>query len=254
MNAGDWIALAGALGALVAAAVAVITAVNGREDARRSAAAAEKSQKETERQVEISGRIADVADKTFGASSQPIIVSDAIPDPPFEYLHEALDERNKWTRAQFAVSIQYPIRNVGVGPAMIVSVKMTATTGESDGTTTTYDAISSVAVMAPTETGLMKLVVPTTHMESLGLPESLERGERLTAEISYTSIGAERRYLTRFVLKPRTHTALKPHPPGTTRDFGLDTTQIYDCNEQGDVKGPPVASSKLPDPDGSPQN
>lgn len=202
MNAGDWIALAGAVGALAAAAVAAIAAFLGRRDARKSAEAAEKSQKETERQVEISGRIADVADKTFDASSQPIIVSDAIPDPPFEYLHAALDERNRWTRAKFAVSIQYPIRNVGVGPA-------------------------------------------------LGLVGSLERGEPLTAEISYTGIGAQRRYLTRFVLKPRTHMSLKPRRPGTTRDFGLDTTQIYECDEKGNIKGPPIATNKLPDPDGS---
>ena len=137
---------------------------------------------------------------------------------------------------------------------MIVSVKMAIITGEADETSETYDAHSSVAAMAPSEVGLMTLRVRLFNLETIRLIDSLERGETLTAEISYTDIGAKRRYLTRFVLKPRTHKALKPHPSGTTRDFSLDTTQIYECDERGNTEGPPIASNKLPDPDGPPQD
>jgi hypothetical protein len=274
MNAADWIAVASAVGAVGAAVAAAFAIFYNRKDthksaeaaekfheeterqvkiSERSAEAAEKSQKETERQVKISERIADVADQTFGSSSQPIIVSDAIPDPPFTYLHEAADKRNTWSKTDFAVFIHYPIRNVGVGPAMIMSVKMTIITGESDKTSTIYDASSSVAVIAPTEVGLINL--RATHMDKAFLIRSLESAETLTVEISYTGIGAKRRYLTRFALKPRTHMALKSFP-GTTdfTDFRLETTQIYECDELGNIKEPPIASNKPPGPDGPPQD
>ena len=253
MNTADWIALAGAVGAVAAVVVAALAYIYGRKDARESANAARKSQEETERQVKISQRIADVADQTFGSSCLPIIVSDAIPDPPFEYLQKATDERNSWHRGDFtAVYIQYPIRNVGVGPAMIASVKMTIIIAL-DETSETYDARSSIAAMAPSEIGLMTLLSPHNGR----LFDSLERGQTLTAEISYTDIGAKRRYLTRFVLKPREHVALKAFgadQTGTTRDFRLDTAQIYECDERGNIKGPPIASNKQPDPVSPPQD
>jgi hypothetical protein len=133
---------------------------------------------------------------------------------------------------------------------MIMSVKMTIIIRQYDGTetSTTYDAGSTVAVMAPTEIALMKL--RATHMHGGMIIRSLESGKTLTAEISYTGIGAKRRYLTRFVLKPRTHMALKSLP-GTEdfTDFSLDTMQIYECDEQGSIKGLPIASNKQPDPD-----
>jgi hypothetical protein len=39
--------------------------------------------------------------------------------------------------------------------------------------------------------------------------------------------------------------------PGTEdfTDFSLDTMQIYECDEQGSIKGLPIASNKQPDPD-----
>ncbi len=243
MNTANWIALA----AVVLTAIAIIY---GRTDAnmkaqevRKSQQAAEASQKETERQVKISERIANTADQTFAASSQPIIVSDAIPDPPFKYSPEAIDERNRWRRSDASASIGYPIRNVGVGPAMIVSVKMTIII---DRTRTTYKADSNVAVVAPREIALMKLLVPTTNADGVELVHALASGETLTAEITYTGIGARRRYLTRFVLEPRSH--------ATTKDFSLKKTQIYECDEQGNIKGPPIASNNLSDPDGRPQD
>ena len=243
MNIANWIALA----AVVVAALAI---VYGRKDASsrakevgKSQKAAEASQKETERQVQISERIANTADQTFASSSQPIIVSDAIPDPPFKYLPEAVDERNRWHRGDASASIGYPIRNVGVGPAMIVSVKMTIIINK---TRTTYEADSNVAVVAPSEIALMKLLVPTTNTDGIELFHALASGETLTAEISYTGIGARRRYLTRFVLEPRSH--------ATTKDFRLKTTQVYECDEQGGIKGPPIASNNLSNPDGRPQD
>jgi hypothetical protein len=261
MNASDWIAVASAVGAVGAAVAAVFAFVYSRRDAKksyeetrrqveiseRSAEAAEKSQKETERQVKISERIADVADQTFRSSSQPIIVSDAIPAPPFSGFHEVTDKRNTWSKSDFAVFIQYPIRNIGVGPAMILSVKMTIIVRQYDGTGTktsaTYDAISSVAVMAPTEIGLINF--RATHMEKARIIESLESAERLIAEISYTGIGARRRYLTRFTLEPCAHTALKSFPGSAEfTDFRLETTQIYECDGLGNIKEPPIASNK----------
>lgn len=277
MNAADWIAAVSAVGAVGAAAAAAFAIIYGRKDAHksaeaaektyketerqvkiseRSAEAAEKSQKETERQVEASQRIADFAEQTFAASSRPIIVSDAVPDPPFKILREAPDERNSWSRSDIAAYIQYPIRNIGVGPAMIVSVKMTIVTGKYDRTSTEYDeAHTSMAAMAPSVSGLMQLLKPTLSPEGLGLIDSLERAETLTAEISYTDIGAKRQYLTRFVLKPRTHMALKSIPGSKNfRDFSLRTTEIYECDEQGKPKGLPIASNKPPGPDGPPQD
>lgn len=253
MNIADWITLAGALAAAAAAVFAGVTIIDGRKDASESANAARKSQEETERQVKISQRIADVADQTFGSSCRPIIVSDVIPDPPFKYLQKATDERNSWDKGDFAVYIQYPIRNVGVGPAMIASVKMTIITGKLDRTSETYNARWSIAAMAPGEIGLLTLLAP----HNVRLFDSLERRETLTAEISYTDIGARRRYLTRFVLNPRTHQALKAfgaQQTSYTSDFSLDTTEIYECDEQGNTKGPPIASNKLPDPGGPPQD
>ena len=142
MNTADWIALAAAVGAVAAAVAASIAIIYNRKDARESAEAVEKSQKETERQVGISERIANVADQTFASSSRPVIVSDAIPDPPFRYLQEAPDKRNSWSRGDFAAYIQFPIRNIGVGPAIIVSVKMTIVDSEYDKTIETYKGYS----------------------------------------------------------------------------------------------------------------
>lgn len=259
MNAADWIAVASAVGTVAAAALAAFAFFSSRKDARKSAEAAGKSLDETKRQVDISRQIADLADQTFGSSCRPIIVSAAIPYLPFEYPREAADEHNSWSRNDRAAYIKYPMRNIGVGPAMIVSVKMIIIIRQYDGTKTktTYDdARLNIAAVAPNEIGHMELLVPVNKGGSL-LIESLERRETLTAEISYTDIGAKRRYLTRFELDPRQHRALKAFSSGPAKDFSdfsLAAIQVYECDEQGNTKGLPIASNKPPDPDGSPQD
>jgi hypothetical protein len=244
MNAADWIAVAGAFGAVAAAAIALFAIRDGRKVARKSEAGAKASLDETKEQVRISGQIAETADRTFALSCRPIIVSDARPDPPSGPVPDDVDERNRWTSNDFALGIQYPVQNIGVGPAMIVSIKMAIITGKDDGASITFKARSNIAAMAPSESGLMEL--SAIHAARMELVEALECGRKLTAEISYTDIGAKQRYLTRFVLTPRSHTPHKSYPGGPKKhfcDFSLDATQIYECDEQGNPKEPPIASS-----------
>jgi hypothetical protein len=229
MGAGTITAIVSAVAAVIAAAVAVL----GQLDSRRSRKAADRSLQLSEHAVTNSGRIANAADQTLSSSSRPIIVSAAIPDEPFKYSTEGgADRRNWWGKNTMAGYIRFPIRNVGVGPAMIQSVQILSAAGDQ------YDGYSTVAVMAPGEAGLLAYLSRQTNVDEVRLIRSLSLNESITAEISYTGIGAGRRYLTRFVLSPRT----------STSDFLVKATEFYECDERGHPMGEPLATSMLPDP------
>jgi hypothetical protein len=219
-----------AIGTSLAAVVAALVAVFGLIDSRRSRKAAKASHLVAEQAAKNAQRLANAGEQLFRSSSRPILIGAAIPDEPFHYSTEGTDARNWWGKNTMAGYIRFPIRNVGVGPAMIRSVTFTSTANLE------FHGYSTIATLAPGESGLLAYLSKQTNIDEVGLMRSLVRNEIITAEISYTDVGARQRYLTRFALSPRT----------ATSDFLVGSTEIYECDEGGHALGEPLATSKLP--------
>jgi hypothetical protein len=216
---------AGVLVAAIAAVVAWIARNDSRaanEIAGKATVAAGEANKIASEALDAGKRQASAAEHALALSVRPIIVGDPKAEAPFSYRTEPIDTDNRAGLGDFAFYISFPIRNMGVGPALIYDAYIeTVSKGTIvDGSGTRHGGIQvevNRKVIAPGEDALFYCRMPSGLAR--GAPEDI-KDNGLSACIRYTDIAEGQKMLTIIGLIVRAQ----------TKDMRMVNLDFFACN------------------------
>jgi hypothetical protein len=230
---------------VVVAAIAAVVAWIARGDSKRAGDAAEQANKVAEKANEIAEKALDaverqasVAERALALSVRPVIVGDPKPERPFSYRTEPNDEDNSAHRGDFAFYISFPIRNLGVGPALLLDAYIETT---SNGKVTNGSGHGGVlvkvnrAVIAKGESALFYALIPQLTGNAVQIRKDIE-ANGFFACIRYTDVSEDQRTLT----------AIRLTPQPATKDLRMNSVDLFACDRDWSPSRSALATDQDP--------